>query len=83
MARRPRTERTTQGDQFILPGAERKTAPGLPYAVEPNGQLALGFFEPPTDSEKLQAKIDAPLRPRCHQLGEHGLALFKPNSDAG
>ncbi|NUB12727.1 hypothetical protein GAY28_08405 [Azospirillum brasilense] len=37
----PLTERTAQGDQYVLPGAERRTEPGLPYAAEPDGQLAL------------------------------------------
>ncbi|WP_282183410.1 hypothetical protein [Azospirillum brasilense] len=39
----PLTERTAQGDQYVLPGAERRTEPGLPYAAEPDGQLALHF----------------------------------------
>ncbi|WP_207461737.1 hypothetical protein [Azospirillum sp. SYSU D00513] len=41
-----RTERTDQGEQYLLPGTERRTLPGLPYAAEPNGQLALHFFDP-------------------------------------
>ena len=41
-----RTERTDQGEQYMLPGTERRTLPGLPYAAEPNGQLALHFYDP-------------------------------------
>ncbi|KAA0680594.1 hypothetical protein [Roseomonas genomospecies 6] len=48
----PLTERTAQGDQYVLPGAERRTEPGLPYAVEPDGQLALHFYEPPRADER-------------------------------
>ncbi|QCO17119.1 hypothetical protein D3869_17755 (plasmid) [Azospirillum brasilense] len=48
----PLTERTAQGDQYVLPGAERRTEPGLPYAAEPNGQLALHFYEPPRADER-------------------------------
>ena len=48
----PLTERTPAGDQYVLPGAERRTAPGLPYAAEANGQLALSFYEPPREDER-------------------------------
>lgn len=48
----PLIERTQQGDQYVLPGTERRTAPGLPYATEPDGQLALHFYVPPDRSER-------------------------------
>ncbi|WP_207461799.1 hypothetical protein [Azospirillum sp. SYSU D00513] len=44
-------ELTDVGEQFVLPGAERRTFPGLPYAIEPNGQLALHFYDPPPKPE--------------------------------
>lgn len=48
----PLIERTQQGDQYVLPGTERRTAPGLPYAAEPDGQLALHFYVPPDRTER-------------------------------
>ncbi|MBP2297796.1 hypothetical protein [Azospirillum picis] len=48
----PHIERTDQGDQYVLPGAERRTVPGLPYAAEANGQLTLHFYAPPDKSER-------------------------------
>ena len=71
-----RTERTSQGDQFILPGAERRTAPGLPYTAEADGQLGLAFYDPPSAAERLQLQAEAPLRPRRRQRGTAGLPLL-------
>ncbi|SMH33410.1 hypothetical protein [Azospirillum agricola] len=48
----PHIERTDQGDQYVLPGTERRTVPGLPYAAEPDGQLTLHFYAPPRDEER-------------------------------
>ncbi|KAA0596615.1 hypothetical protein J2848_002295 [Azospirillum lipoferum] len=48
----PHIERTDQGEQYVLPGAERRTAPGLPYAAEADGQLTLHFYAPPDKSER-------------------------------
>lgn len=48
----PHIERTDQGEQYVLPGTERRTAPGLPYAAEPNGQLTLHFYAPPGEDER-------------------------------
>jgi len=72
----PRVERTDQGQQFILPGAERRTAPGLPYSQEANGQLGLPFWTPPTTADKLEAMAAAPLKPRRRQRGIAGLPLL-------
>ncbi len=52
----PLTERTARGDQYVLPGAERRTLPGIPYATEPDGQLALHFYEPPRAEERDRGK---------------------------
>ncbi|TWA61671.1 hypothetical protein FBZ82_11745 [Azospirillum brasilense] len=72
----PLTERTAQGDQYVFPGAERRTEPGLPYAAEPNGQLALHFYEPPRADEREPGKplpLPRPL-PRPTAISEGPLA---------
>ena len=58
----PLTEGTAQGEQYVLPGAERRTVPGLPYAAEPNGQLALHFYDPPRADERDAEKPPPPPR---------------------
>ena len=58
----PRTERTEQGEQYVLPGAERRTLPGLPYAAEPDGQLALPFYEPPGADEPIEGRMSTRVR---------------------
>jgi len=67
----PLTERTAQGEQDVLPGAERRTVPGLPYAAESDGQLALHFYEPPRTEERAPGKpLPVPRalpRPIIHQ----------------
>ena len=55
----PHIERTDQGEQYVLPGAERRTAPGLPYAAEADGQLTLHFYAPPEKSERRQRPTSA------------------------
>lgn len=48
----PQIEHTDQGEQYVLPGTERRTVPGLPYAAEPDGQLTLPFYAPPGEDER-------------------------------
>jgi hypothetical protein len=48
----PHIERTDQGEQYVLPGTERRTVPGLPYAAEADGQLTLHFYAPPEKTER-------------------------------
>ncbi|WP_372399958.1 hypothetical protein ABMY26_34460 [Azospirillum sp. HJ39] len=48
----PHIERTDQGEQYVLPGTERRTVPGLPYAAEADGQLTLHFYAPPEKAER-------------------------------
>ncbi|WP_042446014.1 hypothetical protein [Azospirillum sp. B510] len=48
----PHIERTDQGEQYVFPGTERRTVPGLPYAAEADGQLTLHFYAPPEKSER-------------------------------
>ncbi|MBK4722998.1 hypothetical protein JJL56_29515 [Azospirillum sp. YIM DDC1] len=72
----PLTERTAQGDQYVLPGAERRTEPGLHYAAEPNGQLALHFYEPPRADKRDPGKplpLSRPL-PRPTPINDGPLA---------
>jgi hypothetical protein len=71
--RQPKTEKTLQGTQYVLPGAERKTAPRSVHSQEKDGQLLLGTIEPVTDQERLQKRLDANLRPRKGQKPVGGL----------
>ncbi|MFD1627362.1 hypothetical protein [Azospirillum griseum] len=48
----PQIEQTDQGEQYVLPGTERRTLPGLPYSTEPDGQLTLPFYAPPCEDER-------------------------------
>ena len=86
----PRTERTDQGEQYVLPGAERRTLPGLPYAAEPDGQLALPFYEPPGADEPTESQTPARVRTAptsasgaVSGLFGTGLAYFPQVFDAG
>ena len=67
----PHIEHTDQGEQYVLPGTERRTAPGLPYAAEPDGQLTLHFYAPPDARER---------RGRCAAAPP---PAGKPRDDAG
>jgi hypothetical protein len=77
--RQPKTEKTAAGRQYVLPGAERKTAPGTVHSQEPNGQLLLGTIEPVSDQERLQARLGSKLRPRKGQKLAAG-GLFTPKA---
>jgi len=82
----PRSERTAQGEQYVIPGAERRTVPGLPYAAEPDGQLALHFYEPPDATERDEGRTEGvPRSPRENRLpgaarrhGSHPLGGVEP-----
>lgn len=69
-------DRTDQGDQLVMPGAERRTIPGKPYSVEPDGQLLLAGVAPITDADRAQHGTDAPLRPRRRQKPPRPDGLF-------
>lgn len=56
----PQIEHTDQGEQYVLPGTERRTVPGLPYAAEPDGQLTLPFYAPPGEDERRVRPNGAP-----------------------
>lgn len=74
---RTKTERTPQGLQFILPGAERKTAPGVIHSEDAGGQLLLGELAPVTDEERLRHREKAPLAPRRGQKPLPADGLFR------
>ena len=73
----PSMERTKQGWQYVIPGCERRTAPGTVFSLDTGGQLGLPGYEPPTDRERLQHRMQAPLRPRVPQRSLHGTSLFR------
>ncbi|WP_042703438.1 hypothetical protein [Azospirillum sp. B506] len=66
----PHIERTDQGEQYVLPGTERRTVPGLPYAAEADGQLTLHFYAPPDKSERRPRPTSA----RALSSAPHGAA---------
>lgn len=70
-------DRTDQGDQFVMPGAERRTIPGKPYSVEADGQLLLAGVAPVTDADRARQSVDAPLRPRRRQKPPPPDGLFR------
>ncbi len=70
-------DKTDQGDQLVMPGAERRTIPGKPYSVEADGQLLLAGVAPVTDADRAQHAVDAPLRPRRRQRPPPPDGLFR------
>jgi hypothetical protein len=69
-------DKTDQGDQFVMPGAERRTLPKSVHSVEPDGQLLIAGEAPVTDAERAQMAVDAPLRPRRGQKAPPASGLF-------
>ena len=69
-------ERTKAGLQYILPGAERRTAPRSVYSMDASGQLLIPGYEPTTDTERLAHKVIAPLIPRRGQKPIEYTPLF-------
>lgn len=77
----PTVERTKAGLQFVLPGAERRTAPRSVYSAEPTGQLLVPGVEPVTDRDRLALLAAMPLRPRKGQRPLPATGLFgRPGS---
>jgi hypothetical protein len=71
-----RTEKTSAGVQYVIPGAERRTAPRCVFSQEPWGQLLIPGIEPVSDTDRLKAKARAPLRPRRPQHAPPAEGLF-------
>jgi hypothetical protein len=70
-------DKTDQGDQLVLPSAERRTLPGSVHSVEADGQLIIAGEGPVSDAERAQAAVDAPLRPRRRQKPPPRNGLFR------
>ncbi len=75
--RMPKTERTAQGLQFVIPGCERRTAPRTVYSVGAEGQLLMDFYAEPSEAERLRAQTESPLRPRVRQRPLPAGGLFR------
>lgn len=48
----PFAESTPAGLQYVLPGAECRTAPCSAYCMDEHGQLLLPGYTPPTEAER-------------------------------
>ncbi len=70
------TERTKAGIQYILPGAERRTAPRSTFSMDETGQLLIAGYESVTESERLQKRASDPMRPRRAQKAAEFTPLF-------
>lgn len=68
-----KTERTPAGVQYVIPGAERRTAPGSVFSQEATGQLLIAGVEPVSDHDRLRLRAEAPLRGRAGQRPPPGL----------
>ena len=69
-------ERTPAGLQIVIPGCERRTLPKSTTRVDEIGQGLLHFYKPPSLSEKLASRADAPLRPSRGQKALPKSGLF-------
>lgn len=69
-------ERTKAGFQYVLPGAERRTAPRSVYSMDRDGQFLIPGYEPPTEQERIAHQADAPLTPRRVQKAVEYTPLF-------
>jgi hypothetical protein len=69
-------ERTSAGLQIVIPGCERRTLPKSTTSVDEIGQGLLHFYKPPSLSEKLASRADAPLRPSRGQKALPKSGLF-------
>ena len=80
MAKRQKyqVEKTSVGMQFVIPGTEQvmtAAAPSLLYETE-GGQFVIPGAEQISSGELLMRKMAEPIRPRTHQRGLAGTALF-------
>jgi hypothetical protein len=71
-----RTEKTSAGIQYVIPGAERRTAPGSVFCQEPWGQLLIPGVDPVSDTDRLKLRAKTPLRPRRPQQPLPSAGLF-------
>ena len=80
MAKRQKyqVEKTSGGMQFVIPGTERvmpAAAPSRPYETD-GVQFVIPGAEQIGTGEFLMRKMAKPIRPRTHQRGLAGTALF-------
>jgi hypothetical protein len=71
-----RTEKTPAGIQYVIPGAERRTAPGCVFSQEPWGQLLIPGVEPVSAADRLRLRARTPLRPKRPQQAPPATGLF-------
>jgi hypothetical protein len=60
-------ERTPSGLQMVIPGCERRTLPKSASLSDATGQGLLDFYRPPSLSEEITYRANAPLQPRVRQ----------------
>ena len=70
------TERTNAGLQYVLPGAERRTAPRSVCSMDSTGQLLMPGYEPTSEQELLSHRAGLPLAPRRGQKPVEYTPLF-------
>jgi hypothetical protein len=73
-------EKTSVGDQYLIPGTERRTRPNSsrPEFSRESDQYILPGTEPISTRELLSRLADRPIRPRRSQLTVATTALFGP-----
>ena len=80
MAKRQKyqVEKTSVGMQYVIPGSERITSveePSMQYSTD-GTQFVIPGGEQIGTGELLMRKMAKPIRPRTHQRGLAGTALF-------
>ena len=60
-------ERTAAGLQMVIPGCEWRSLPKSMTRSDERGQGLLTFYKPPTLSEEIASRVNAPLHPRRGQ----------------
>ena len=70
------TERTVAGLQMIIPGCEVRTLPKSPTPSDLCGQGLFHFYKPPSQTEKIAERANAPLRSRRGQRPLPSEGLF-------
>ena len=71
-------DETSAGQQYVIPGAERITpvaVPSMRYSTD-GAQFVIPGAEQIGTGELLTRKMAEPIRPRTHQRGMAGTALF-------
>jgi hypothetical protein len=69
-------ERTAAGLQLVIPGCERRTLPKSTFLSDARGQGLLDFYRPPSLSEEIAHRANAPLQARIRQKAPPKPGLF-------